>query len=88
MDELVRLTKENNKMLRSLKTHANVGLTMKVLYWVIVLGFVFGAYYYLQPIMDLFTGNANTTDEAVSRFSEITPIISRFKDFFTSLNTN
>ena len=29
-------------MLRSLKTHANVGLTMKVLYWVIVLGFVLG----------------------------------------------
>lgn len=88
MDELVRLTKENNKILRSLKTHANVGLTMKVLYWVIVLGFVFGAYYYLQPIMDLLTGDTHVTDDAVTRFSQITPIISRVKDFFTSLNAN
>lgn len=88
MDELVRLTRENNKMLRSLKTHANVGLTMKVLYWVIVLGFVFGAYYYFAPIMDMFTGDTHATDDAFNRFSEVVPIVTRFRDFFTSLNAN
>ena len=88
IEELLKLTKENNKMLRSLKTHANVGLVMKSLYWLVVLGFVFGAYYYLQPIMDIFTGDTHATDDAVNRFSEVVPIVSRFKEFFTSLNTN
>ncbi len=88
MDELMRLTKENNKMLHSLKTHANVGIVLKSLYWIVVLGFVFGAYYYLQPIMDLFTGDASVTDSAVNRFNQVIPIITRFKEFFTSLNTN
>lgn len=85
MDEVLRLSKENNRLLHSLRRRENIALVFKSIYWIFIIGFVFGAYYYLQPLMDIFSGDISYTDEAASRFSFILPQIERIKDYFETL---
>lgn len=50
--ENLELTKENNEILKKMHRGAVWGRVFRVLYWVIVLGAMFGAYYILQPFLD------------------------------------
>lgn len=88
MDEILRITKENNHLLHSLRRRENIALVFKSIYWIFVIGFVFGAYYYLQPLMDMFSGDTSYTDLAATRFGFMLPQIERLRDYFETLKTN
>lgn len=50
--EALELSKENNKLLKKLVRHQNIAATMRLLYWLVILGFVAGAYYFIEPYLD------------------------------------
>ena len=50
--ENLKITKENNKMLRKMRRSLWIGNVTRILYWVIIIGASLGAYYYLQPYID------------------------------------
>ena len=52
--ENLRLAKQNNKML--LKIHHSMVLNriFRIIYWVLILGSVFGLYFFIQPYIDGF----------------------------------
>lgn len=52
LNQLLELTKENNKILRGMQRSARVGKFFKAVYWALILGTIFGSYYYLQPYID------------------------------------
>lgn len=52
IEKLEKLTKENNKILRKLRNHMRAGTIMRLLYWLIIVGSMIGAYYYLQPFIE------------------------------------
>ncbi len=52
MRENLELSQENNKLLRKMHRSILWGRLFNVLYWVIVIGAMFGAYYVLQPFID------------------------------------
>jgi hypothetical protein len=43
---------DNNKILRSLQRSERVRRWMSIIYWLIVIGLGFGAYYFTQPYID------------------------------------
>ncbi len=49
IDELLELTKENNKILRSMRSTQRWSSFFTFVYWAIILGSIFGTYYYFQP---------------------------------------
>ena len=63
LEETFELAKENNAILSSVRRSIRVSTILSVIYWVIILGSVFGVYYLLQPywhqIVAVFQ-NANT----------------------------
>jgi len=66
LDRALHLAEENNKLLLSLRRTNRVAIGMRVLYWVIIIGLTFGAFYFVQPYLNFFsslTGNLNPSSQ-------------------------
>ena len=48
------LTQENAEMLRSIRNGNRLSTAMRVIYWMVILGLSFGAYYFIQPYVDVY----------------------------------
>lgn len=49
--ETLELSRENNKMLRSLRNSQRWASIMRVLYWVAIIGISIGAFYFVEPYL-------------------------------------
>jgi hypothetical protein len=51
LDELLELSRENNKILRAMKRRAVWNQVMTIIYWLIILGVAGWSYYIIQPYL-------------------------------------
>lgn len=56
LDEILELTKENNRMLHYLRGAQRRASAFRLLYWLVILGLGFGAFYYIQPYLEQIIG--------------------------------
>ncbi len=56
LEETLKLSKENNKMLRNMRSIMRWSRAIKVVYWVVIIGSMLGVYYYFQPFIDNIQG--------------------------------
>lgn len=54
LEEILSLTRENNKILRGMRRSQRVSSFFQFIYWLVIIGSVFGAYYYIQPMIEPF----------------------------------
>jgi hypothetical protein len=58
LERTYKLAEDNNAMLRSIRRTGRLALIMRALYWIVIIGFSVGAYYFIQPylnqILDLY----------------------------------
>lgn len=52
LEETLEFAKENNEMLHSIRRSMRFQRFMSILYWVLIIGSAFGAYYFIQPYID------------------------------------
>jgi hypothetical protein len=52
LKETYKIEKENNEMLHSLYRSMWTGRLLRIFYWVVVLGLMAGAFYYIQPYVE------------------------------------
>ncbi len=52
IEETLALSRENNKMLRSIQRTARIGQVMQIMYWLLIIGASVGAYYFVQPYLE------------------------------------
>ena len=43
------LVKENNSLLRKMRRGARMRAALHMLYWIVIIGLSFGAYYFIEP---------------------------------------
>jgi hypothetical protein len=56
LERTYKMTEENNAILKSIRNSNRWIIAYKILYWVIILGLSFGAYYSLKPYMETLFG--------------------------------
>ena len=56
LEETLKLSRENHRLLRKIQSSARVGRIFRLIYWAIIIGSMFGFYYYFQPVIDEFIG--------------------------------
>jgi len=56
LEETLKLSRENHKLLRKMQSAARVGRIFRLIYWAIIIGSMFGFYYYFQPVIQEFIG--------------------------------
>ncbi len=52
LEKTAQLTEENNVLLRKMNRRARWGSIMHLLYWIVILGFSFSSYYFIQPYLN------------------------------------
>ncbi len=65
LKETAELTKENNKILHSIRRSARFSSFLRILYWIIILGSAFGTYYFIQPYIDVFIKSYSSMQQNV-----------------------
>lgn len=77
LKENIKLTKENNELLRKIRKYQKWSHTSKLIYWIIVILFVFGSWYFVKPYLNNLLGyyqnisNITSGIENLSNFSDI-----------------
>ena len=68
LDEVLELVRENNNMLRSMRRAQRFSSFFRLLYWAVILGSVFGVYYYFQPTIKKYMKTMQTSVEIIQKF--------------------
>ncbi|HPX52185.1 MAG TPA: hypothetical protein PLE26_00125 [Candidatus Paceibacterota bacterium] len=71
-EKLLKLIEENNKMLRKIRRNQKISSWIKTFYWIIILGTLFGAYYFLQPYINSFNKNIQNLQNTINNISSST----------------
>ncbi len=50
--QTLELAQENNRILRQMRRLSRWGTFVRIVYWFVLIGISFGAYYFLQPYID------------------------------------
>ena len=54
IEEMLELAKENNKILRTMRRSQRMTSLFTFVYWAVILGSIFGVYYYFQPTIQKY----------------------------------
>lgn len=71
-ERLLKLTEDNNKMLRKMRRNQKLSGWFKFIYWVIILGGLAWAYYFLQPHITSFNQNIKNLQNTINTISSST----------------
>jgi len=86
--ENLELTKENNEILKKIRRGAIWGRVFRVLYWIVILGAMFGAYYILQPFMDKLIEAYNNLMGGVENVQNIGNSLPDFSSLFDKFQSS
>jgi hypothetical protein len=71
LDAIYEMTLENNDILRTIRRQHYYSNFLSSLYWIMVLGAIGGAYYFVRPILSTLSGNAGKVEETMSQLNQI-----------------
>ena len=78
LERTYKIAQENNAILRSIRRSNRISSVVKVLYWVIIIGVSYGAYYAIQPyfnkMLDLYTQIQSDAAAAHSTIDSVTSL--------------
>ena len=70
LDAIYEMTKENHEILKTIRKQNYFSTAFRVLYWMLVIGFIGGAYFYVRPFVGMLTGNASKIEEMVTKLDQ------------------
>ncbi|HEY9584876.1 MAG TPA: hypothetical protein VJI33_04930 [Candidatus Paceibacterota bacterium] len=56
LEKVASQVDENNGILRGIRRTQRMNTVMKILYWVLIIGLSLGAFYFIQPYVDMLKG--------------------------------
>ena len=86
MEENLELSKENNDLLKSIRSSQKRAAMMRMLYWILIVGMTFGAYYYIQPYIEQLMSAYSGTQENIKSFQDYFPESKSFQSIIDQFN--
>jgi hypothetical protein len=68
LDAIYEMTLENNEILRTIRRQQYFANAIRVLYWLVVLGAIGGAYYFVRPLV---VAVSNNTDKVTETYTNL-----------------
>ncbi len=56
LERTCTLATENNEILRKMRRSSRISIALTIAYWVFIVGLSVGAYYLIQPYVEMVTG--------------------------------
>ncbi len=82
LEQILKSTEENNKILKSLRNHSRWGIFFGFLKWAIIIGPVILAYIYFQPYLGTIKDMYLKLPEQMKTIQSINEQFEGAKDFF------
>ncbi len=85
LNEIFRMTEENNRILHSLRRQQYFANIFRILYWIIIIASVGGAYFFIKPLIETFTGKTSGFTQMfdqINSFKSQSPEVKAFKEMF------
>lgn len=70
LDELLELTRDNNKILHGMRRVQRWSSFFTFVYWAVILGSIFGTYYYLQPKIQKYINLVQTSAGTLQKLQQ------------------
>jgi hypothetical protein len=71
LDAIYAMTLENHEVLKTIRRQQYLATAGRVVYWLIVLGFIGGTYYFLSPFIGLISNNASTIKSTFMQLNQM-----------------
>lgn len=71
LDAIYKMTVENHEVLKTIRRQQYFSTITRLLYWLVVLGFIGGTYYYVRPFINLLTSNSASIEEKMLQFNQL-----------------
>ena len=75
LEETAKLARENNKILRGIRRSNRLSAFFRIIYWAVIIGSAFGAYYFLQPYVNALVNNLQQNIESVKNVTAKLPAL-------------
>lgn len=86
LDAIYQMTLENHEILRTIRRQQYFSNAFRILYWLIILGAIGGAYYYVRPLIEVFTANGAQFDSTFAQFMNL-PEARYFSQFIEAMRS-
>ena len=80
--EVVELSRENNKMLHSIRSASRWARAWRVFYWIVIIVVTLGSYYYVQPYISALRSVYSGFQENINQMKQATGKITSMGDYF------
>lgn len=89
LEAIYKMTLENHEILKTIRRQQYLSTAGRILYWLIILGALGGAYYYIRPLLSIFTQNQQLIQERMTQFSGLpeATAMRQFMDTIRQLKT-
>ena len=87
LNAIYEMTLENNDILRVIRRQQYLANALRLLYWLIVLGAIGGAYYFVRPVVQNLSNNSGKIEETYSQLRSQMPETKLFEQIMDSLKT-
>ena len=71
LEEVYEMTLENNQILRSMRKQQYIANAFRFIYWLVILGALGGAYFYVRPVIKAVSDNKTKFQQAFEQFNQI-----------------
>ncbi len=71
LEETLKLSKENNKILRRMRSANRWSMAVRLVYWVIIISSMLGFYYYFQPLIDNLVSSYNSLMSEIGKVQNV-----------------
>ena len=75
LEKIASQVDENNGILRGIRRTQRMSTVMKVLYWLLIIGLSFGAFYFIQPYIDMLKGVSGGIQNDSSQTSQLQDLL-------------
>ncbi|MDD5068413.1 MAG: hypothetical protein PHS53_04885 [Candidatus Pacebacteria bacterium] len=73
LEKNLALNQENNQLLKKMNRRAKFGSIMHLIYWLIIIGFSVGSYYFIQPYINQLISTYSSIQTGVDNFNSFNP---------------
>ena len=85
LEAMYELTVENHEMLKTIRRQYYFQNAFRIFYWLVILGAIGGAYIYVRPLIEVFTGNSEKIESSFSEFKSGLPESLVFSEFMEAI---
>ncbi len=80
LERTYKLSEENNKILISMRRSARVASILRYAYWVVIIVLSFGAYYAIQPYVNVMLGSLSSLTSMSGELNSASSAAQSLKD--------